>query len=371
MINRIIKLFLQDRQYLLRQIKNRTLAKLFYKVLRSKSFFLNEITILLTYKCNLKCMMCPQYGKYGLVVSKLDTTQTSEITTLKKFIDEVSVFKPSIITLSGGEPFLYLGWEEIANYIKQKNIKTALITNGVLLDKFADEIINNVDILHISLDGLENIHNKIRGSGVFEKVISNIRHLQKKNEKKPQVVIAYTFSQDNFYNLEDFILYFARENIKIDKFIFQHLLFLSNNLAENHQEIFAKKFKVNSNFWSGFLFEPEGINTNKLGEEISKIKKKFPQVIFKPNFKLDELKKYYEDKNYLPVSYKRCISPYLSLTLLPTGEVWICPAFSIGNIKENSFAELWNNAKATTIRSFLQKEKLLPACRACCYLYEY
>lgn len=356
-------------RYIFRQVKNRLLAKLFYKFLGGKSFFLNEITILLTYACNLSCVMCPQYGKHGLVGSDFDAKEKCEEDVLKKFIDDVSCFSPSIITLSGGEPFLYSNWYSIAEYIKKKNIKTCLITNGILIDKFIPEIIDSIDVLHISIDGLGDTHNKIRRKdGVFEKVIYNIKKLQSRSFASPEIMIAYTFSQDNFSNISDFILYFKEQNIKIEKFIFQHLMFLDEKLSDEHKKIFFEKFNINSNFWDGFLFKPEGINLETHWEEICNVKKKFKNVIFKPNFRnFQELKAYYRGDTFLK---NRCISPYLSLTLLPQGDLWICPAYSIGNIKEENFSKLWNKDSAKKFRKYTTKN-IFPACRACCYLYEY
>lgn len=63
-------------------------------------------------------------------------------------------------------------------YCKKNKIKPTVFTNGFTFDK---KIINYVDDYCLSLDGLEDNHNYLRGTPKgFKKTIDTIKYLQQK-----------------------------------------------------------------------------------------------------------------------------------------------------------------------------------------------
>src|SRR3990172_2075982 len=88
---------------------------------------------------------------------------------LKSIIDEVKFYGPNI-TFFGGEPLLYKEWATLVRYIKEAGLRCNIITNGMLLEKHAEEVVGlGIDEIIFSLDGPREIHDTIRGAeGIFD-----------------------------------------------------------------------------------------------------------------------------------------------------------------------------------------------------------
>ena len=88
--------------------------------------------------------------------------------------------------------------------------------------------------------------------------------------------------------------------------------------------------------------------------------------------KLKDLNKYYSDMHF-SVGKRRCFSPWFAANIMPNGDVTFCmdyPDYVLGNIKKESFLNLWNSPKAIDFRSKLKKYKKFPICNRCCQLFK-
>jgi len=90
-----------------------------------------------------------------------------------------------ILVFSGGEPLCRQDLFEVVEYAGTKGLKTALATNGTLIDEKIAERIKQCGIrrVSISLDGAtSDVHNKLRQQeGSFESAIRGIEHLKSKD----------------------------------------------------------------------------------------------------------------------------------------------------------------------------------------------
>lgn len=101
-----------------------------------------------TDKCNLECNFCSVWKRDG---------DTIPIDRLKRTIDdfmEVGPLKSAEVT-GGGDPTLYKDLPELINYLSAQNIDTGLITNGLLLKKYPDSLLEKLKWLRISLSFLD------------------------------------------------------------------------------------------------------------------------------------------------------------------------------------------------------------------------
>lgn len=137
---------------------------------------LNIVYIAITNRCNLNCIHCTAKSN----IDEIDTLSLKEIYAI---IDQICDVNPRIINITGGEPLIRKDILQILNYIRNKySGYIVLSTNGILINKNnIDFIISNVDEVSISLDGYnqESVE-KIRGKGVYTKVIDTIELLHKK-----------------------------------------------------------------------------------------------------------------------------------------------------------------------------------------------
>lgn len=151
---------------------NRINGKIIYKGNFEKNLISAPIKVFLTIteKCNLNCKHC--FGSFNFGENK-------KIETVKKEINRLSELGIFQISLTGGEPFLHPNILEIFEEVKKYNITCQVSTNGTVLDESVINYLKENELfrLSISLEGMRDYNDFIRGTGVYDKVVSNIKRL--------------------------------------------------------------------------------------------------------------------------------------------------------------------------------------------------
>jgi len=85
-----------------------------------------------------------------------------------------------VVSISGGEPFLYFGLREVLQHAKSLGLRTTVTTNGYFLQPRRLEPLRDfVDVLAVSLDGPPEMHNRLRGSPrAFERLCAGLGNLR-------------------------------------------------------------------------------------------------------------------------------------------------------------------------------------------------
>lgn len=156
-----------------------------------------EYYIYITKDCNLSCKYCcgqgiRKAGMHGLSKPK-NIRKIAEyvLSNMNAHEDEYNN-----VVFYGGEPLLNQG--DIKRFIDLtdgcKNIKYCLYTNGMILDKMDDFLLNKIDYLFVSIDGEQAIHDQYRGVGTFEKIVSNIHKVKPKF--KGEIIARLTITSE-------------------------------------------------------------------------------------------------------------------------------------------------------------------------------
>lgn len=347
-----------------------------------RSSYPETISCLLTYRCNLRCKMCGQWGENGS--SKHFTPdmlkQELSLGTIKGIVDDVKKFKPNI-TLFGGEPLLHKDCIEIVSYVKQAGMRCNVITNGTVLQKYAEKLVDlGLDEIIFSLDGPREIHDETRNAqGTFDKAYAGLMCVAETKSKKgkefPHINISSTLFETNYRFLDDTVA--VAEQIKAKSITFHHLIFTDRETYDKQNLIFERYFNTTCYDWGGFVRDklPE-IDVEYLLGKIEELKTKDSKVdiSFYPNFTNDEIFHYYTDFNFVPLSYKkRCVSPWMVAYIFPDGSVRPCQSlnYSSGNIKDDTFRNIWNNDKQVRFRKLTKENKVYPVCSRCTELYRF
>ena len=369
-------------RYAMKAFEQRAKSFLDYHFKDGFSSYPETISLFLTYRCNLQCTMCGQWGVAGSSRELTPEALRSELTLeqLQSVIDDIKFHKPNI-TLFGGEPLLYKEWANLVRYIKEAGLRCNIITNGMLLEKNAEAIVSlGVNEIIFSLDGPREIHDKIRGSeGIFDKAMKGLQAVNAWKEKKgcrtPLINISSTIFETNYLHLDKIVD--VAEDILASSITFHHLIFLNQQTYAHHNEMFTHLFNTTCLDWRGFVREAlPNIDVEKLITLINTIKKRNSKTLihFYPNLTETEIRQYYTDFNFKPSSYKhRCISPWMVAYIFPDGSVRPCQSLNYvaGNVKEDTFKNIWNNQKYLRFRSVTKKNKLYPACYRCTELYRF
>ncbi len=366
----------QQPAYAVRAALMRFLSFASYRLLNGKSAPPETISLLLTYRCNLRCTMCGQWGERGSLkdLPPSETKAYMELPLVAKLIEEVRGFHPTI-TLFGGEPLLHPGWKQIVETIKGAGLRCNMITNGTILTRWAEEAVRlGLDEIIFSLDGPDGVHDAIRGrKGVFRRALQGFQKLRKMKEKhgkkRPTVNVNTVIWEENQAMLDTIVdqaALFGAETIT-----FHHLTFVDASAFQETERISQVALSCSSPDWAGFVrdelprIDPDVIITQK--RRIEQAQGPVP-AFFYPNFTDEEILAYYGSFRFLPSSYqRRCLSPWMVAYLLPDGSVKPCLSlgYAMGNLRETPFRDIWNGERAVTFRRLVKERGYFPVCPRC------
>ncbi len=149
---------------------------------------LRYLELQLTKKCNLKCKHC-YLGRAENIEIPIDVS--------KMVIKDFEKMQGLKLMVSGGEPLLYSRFDDLNDFLKDVKLRRVLLTNGINLKKMEISSLN-FDEIQISIDGLEEAHDKLRGKGTFKQALEGLEYA--KNHGYDVSVATMITS----YNLKDF-----------------------------------------------------------------------------------------------------------------------------------------------------------------------
>ncbi len=145
-------------------------SKLFEKPVLKQLFF--ELTL----NCNEHCQHCG---------SRCGDVRADEMSPLewKQILDQVKEdFEGSLpqINVTGGEPLLYPGFEEVLSYAHELGFKWGMTSNAILITPEVAKMLQRcgMNTISVSIDGLPDTHDKIRGlNGAYARAMEGIQNL--------------------------------------------------------------------------------------------------------------------------------------------------------------------------------------------------
>jgi radical SAM protein with 4Fe4S-binding SPASM domain len=147
----------------------------------------------ITLKCNLNCSHC---GSTAGEKRKRELS-TDEAMAL---CDQLAEIGTNMVSLMGGEPLVRKDWQAIGLRCLDNGLETAIVSNGILVKKEINNIMKiSPKVVGLSLDGLEDTHDKIRGKpGTFNNVMEAARILRENNL---ETTFITTVSKLNYHEL--------------------------------------------------------------------------------------------------------------------------------------------------------------------------
>lgn len=194
--------------------------------------------IAVTNKCNLNCIHCS-------ASSDIHQIEKLSLTEIKLIIQELSELKIKNINITGGEPLLRSDIIDILMYlISTYQGHITFSTNGVLItDRIADILTKCVDEVSISVDGYdEDSCSKIRGQNVFDKAITAVEKLHKRNYFN--ISLSMLLTHENIYEESRFKNLCKSLNVKP----LIHRFTPSGRGAENITSLYTNKIYSRMNF---------------------------------------------------------------------------------------------------------------------------
>ena len=149
-------------------------------------------------RCNCRCAMCDIWQ--GTDVHALSRDE------VERQLTSVADLKVQWVVFSGGEPLMHPDIFALCDIARKLGARVTLLSTSLLLARYAQEIIEYVDDVIVSLDGPEKVHDFIRRvPGAFHALASGIGRVR---ELKPDFQIGgrCTVQQSNCESLLETVL---------------------------------------------------------------------------------------------------------------------------------------------------------------------
>ncbi len=144
--------------------------------------------------CNLRCLHC--YSSSG-------PQERGELgaSPLFQAVRDAARLGYNVLSVSGGEPLLYSQLAPLCREARRHKMITTLVTNGtVITPRKVDELRGLVDMMAISLDGMPERHNRIRGSQrAFQQMADGLELVR---QSRIPFAFVFTLTQENLHDLK-------------------------------------------------------------------------------------------------------------------------------------------------------------------------
>jgi len=153
---------------------------------------LRYLELQVTDRCNLRCRHC--YIGMG-------AGQEIGLEKVVHIMDEFEEMQGLRLLLTGGEPLLYSRFDELNERLPGYEFRTILFTNGLLLtDRVLERL--NVHEIQVSIDGLRDAHDFIRGRGSYDRTMMAVDRAMARGFHVSVSTMIHRANLDDFDEME-------------------------------------------------------------------------------------------------------------------------------------------------------------------------
>ena len=367
------------------------------------------VQLRVTNLCNLRCKMCGQWGDTGIyrtdgfpasatdgekerkrIQELIGAKRQLALDDYRKLLDEIAPGRP-IVSLFGGEPLLYPDILPLVREIKARDLTCTIITNGGRLEQYSKELVEaGIDSVAVSIDGPPEVHDRIRGQrGAFDKAVAGVRAVARWRKELgralPMQIAILPVTELNTADVETTVG-ILRE-LPLDTINVGLRWFVPKEVGGEYERVMSEAFGVEGASWKGFQFDQAAFSDDghqRAMTDLVRLLKTLrrrryldstrgkPWVSFVPEVPAEKVPEYFSDFSKT-FGHNLCPVAWYFAQVEPDGEVCFCgdfPDYFIGNVRKQSFREIWTGAKAAKFREKLAKEPL-PICNRCCGNFVY
>lgn len=274
-------------------------------------------TVIVTYRCNARCTMCNRYKAPSKPEEEISPEIIRKLPTMY------------FTNITGGEPFIREDLKEIVRELYKKSDRIVISTNGFYTDRIVDLCKEFPDVgIRISIEGLEDTNNAIRGlEDGFNRGYTTLKTLREmgmsdvgfgitvQDRNAPDLVPLYDISDQLGMEFATASLHNSFYFVESTNIIHDRLM-----VARNLENLVNRLLESNS-----------------------------PKKWFRAYFNHGLINYIFSQKRLL-----KCDMSFDTFFLDPYGDVMPCNGTKekevMGNLKEQSWDELWNSPKAEEVR---------------------
>lgn len=346
-----------------------------------------EIGLQVTNRCNLRCTHCFQWGETGQYhgLSKLARNRELDIAVVESILAETRAIG-SRLYVWGGEPLVYSHYADLMKLLAADPRWTVVCSNGIGVERHLDAMrpASHMLTMLVSLDGLEKHNDMMRTRGAFTKTVAGIEALvQAKRDGSflGEISVATVISDELVDELYDFAKFV--QGLGINTLHINYPWHISEQSAKRMDAYYDANFgwlEAEGLFdtslarsWHSYDYKLSRDRAGAIRDQLARIYAESwsMRVKFQPALAETELADFLDGSENAPGGRSECISIATRLSVLPTGKVTTCklfPEFTIGDLHQQSVAEIWASERAVKVRAILGRE-LTPVCSRCVQLY--
>ncbi len=275
-----------------------------------------DITLVVTHRCNAKCVMCSSHENPSCVKDEITLEEIKKIP------------EASFIQITGGEPFMRADLEGIVGILAKKSRRLMINTNGYFTEKLVDLCTKYPDTaIRISIDGDRNVHNSIRRIDIYDKAIDSLKQLKALGIE--DLGISFTLQENNSDQLIEMYKYALGMGVDFGVGIIHNSFYFSKD-----------------------------DNVIKNQEKLKTVLKELVKTQIKSSRKKDWARAYFNDMSINYIDGKpmpvRCDAGISSFTIECNGNVLPCnmtpTEWIMGNIKQQTWQDIMKSNKALEIK---------------------
>lgn len=312
-----------------------------------------------TMRCNLRCKMC--YINFDT----LARDEELSLHQIKRMFDQMPA-SFSHVVITGGEPLLKEGIEELFAYFEKRRITVTLLSN-LINTQILERVLKSkaITVINTSIDGPEFLHNKIRGSNkAYDGIRAGIE-LVKATPAKDVLLPVCVISEYNLPYLKEVVQLI--KDMGLNSLIFELERRYDNKVLTQSAEIIKvplEDFRVRQSESAKPAYSFEDLKYNL--QEVVKYAKRLK---VKLNFLPIDLPKYLEGYYFRRIrrEYRLFCDALLSARMDSYGNLYPCMVVQkrLGNLLDRDFNDVWNSKEFSEYRLTLLRNNLLPICETC------
>lgn len=310
------------------------------------------VTLMPHSRCNCRCIMCDIWK-----ANRAGTSLNDEA--VEKLLADFAALSVRWVVLSGGEALMHPNLWALCAKLKRLEIKITLLSSGLLLARNAEAIVAHCDEVIVSLDGTEEIHNRIRGiKDAYRSLAEGVAALRRVRSGYP-VSARCVVQRANFHALPEIVA--AAKALWLDRisFLAADLSSSAFNRPDGWTPDHVEEVLLSTSESREFESHVEGMVAHCLSDFASGFIAENPA-------KMRRIAAYYlAVHNLAPFPRTICNAPWVSAVVEADGAVRPCffhPAY--GNIADANLPDILNSDQAIAFRRALDVRRN-EVCRRC------
>jgi MoaA/NifB/PqqE/SkfB family radical SAM enzyme len=304
--------------------------------------------------CNLRCRMC------HVSFMPPEKHPVFDINLLPRLKALEGAF---VSVASGFEPLMYRDFDRLMRGLTDLGMRMQIITNGTLLDRAKIETLlaSNMDIINFSFDGIrKETFEHIRRGACYEETLDNMLSAREAfRGRETAFLLNSTTMRCNLHESIEILDFWDRHDFDVVRFLPMVVRYPDQGLIRESLYPVREEMKK--------VFDRAAVHVieNNLKAMMllpylytSEIRQRFPRnysglYVRSNNLQsrnVLSLREQFQLGEHPLMRFYDCRSAFNAATILANGEVQLCYKFSVGNIHESAFEDIWFGEAAYRVR---------------------